>query len=224
MSHRLPDRAFAVLSVSTVLLSVLFVGVPGIDLAASSLVHVDGSGFVLRDTAAHAAVDRFLRPLAMVTVAGYLVLAGLSLATGGRFLSLRLRHVLCVGLVFAIGPGLLVNGALKNWIGRARPKNIAEFGGERLFSPAYVPADQCLQNCAFVSGDVAFIAAFLAPVLLLAPGHRRAGILAVVVATVLAGFYRMATGAHFLSDVVLAALMTWTLALAVHGALYRGER
>ena len=43
-------------------------------------------------------------------------------------------------------------------------------------------------------------------------------------ATVLAGFYRMATGAHFLSDVVLAALMTWTLALAVHGALYRGER
>ena len=119
---------------------------------------------MLRDTAAHAAVDRFLRPLAMVTVAGYLVLAGLSLATGGRFLSLRFRHILSVGLVFAIGPGLLVNGALKNWIGRARPKNIAEFGGERLFSPAYVPADQCLQNCAFVSGDVAFIAAFLAPV------------------------------------------------------------
>ncbi len=224
MSRRLPDRALAVLSASTVLLSVLFVGLPGVDLAASSLVYLDGSGFLLRDTMVHAAVDRFLRPLAMVTVTGFLVLAGLSLATGGRFLSLRSRHILSIGLVFAIGPGLLVNAGLKSWIGRARPKNIVEFGGERLFSPAYAPADQCLQNCAFVSGDVAFVAAFLAPVLLLAPGRRRAGIVAVVTATLLAGLYRMATGAHFLSDVVLAALMTWILALAVHAVLYRGER
>jgi len=83
--------------------------------------------------------------------------------------------------------------------------------------------DQCLQKPAFVSGDVAFIAAFLAPVLLLAPGYRRAGFVAVVVATVLAGFYRMATGAHFLSDVALAALMTWTPVLAVHGMLSRAN-
>ena len=224
MPRRLPERGLAALAAATALLSVLFVAVPEIDIAASSLVHADARGFLLRDTAVHRAVDGLLRPLFKVLMAVAVILAAVSLVTRGRFPSWRPRHVAYVALVFALGPGLLVNGVLKGWIGRARPKHIGEFGGERIFTPAWMPADQCVQNCAFVSGDVAFAAAFLAPVLLVAPAHRRTGLAAVAIATMLTGFYRMATGAHFLSDVVLAALATWVLALLVHGLLYTGGR
>jgi len=67
----------------------------------------------------------------------------------------KLRIWLFAFLSFALGPGLLVNGILKNYWGRARPQSVHEFGGTADFTPPVLPADQCARNCSFVSGEAA---------------------------------------------------------------------
>ena len=54
---------------------------------------------------------------------------------------------------FCFGPGLVVNGVLKAFWGRARPSQILEFGGAAQFTPPVQIADQCARNCSFVSGE-----------------------------------------------------------------------
>ena len=49
-----------------------------------------------------------------------------------------------------LGPGWVVNEALKNHWGRARPEQVSDFGGAQRFTPALQPADQCVKNCSFV--------------------------------------------------------------------------
>ena len=67
----------------------------------------------------------------------------------------RFRHwvrpVAFVGLALLVGPGLIVSG-LKEVTTRARPFHVTEFEGSKKFTPAFVVADQCNDNCAFVSG------------------------------------------------------------------------
>ena len=117
---------------------------------------------------------------------------------------------------------LLVNGVLKTHSGRARPADVAAFGGEAAFTPPLRMADECARNCAFVSGEGAGAVALAIGVGALAPPSRglRAG-LAAMAALVCA--LRVATGRHFLSDVVFAALLVGMLGLALH-RLMRIER
>lgn len=200
----------------TLAAAALFVAFPALDLAAASWFHRGGNAFTLRDTVVHQFVDQTLRPGLKIAVLFMAAMACLSLATRGRMIGWPPGAIAYVGATFALGPGLLVNGVLKTVIGRARPKQIEAFGGDRLFSAAFEPAGQCTSNCSFVSGDVAFFAAALSFALMLRGGRRRLAVLAVIGVTGLAAFYRMATGAHFLSDVVLAALFCFLIALVLY--------
>lgn len=220
MPSRAPDGVIAGLALATVLTSGLFVALPDIDRAAAALFHAGGQDFLLRDSALHRLVDHAVRPAVKVLTYVLAAAACLALVTRGRVPRWPPRAVASVGLVFALGPGLLVNGILKTWIGRARPKQITEFGGDRTFSAAYMPADECARNCSFVSGDVAFAAALLALALLAPAAWRHAAVGAACALTAVTGFYRMATGAHFLSDIVLAALLTWLLTMVVHRTIH----
>ena len=140
-------------------------------------------------------------------------LMALSIFSNGKYIGWSIRSISFIVLTFAIGPGLLVNGILKEFIGRARPKNILEFGGDRLFSPAYFPSDQCAHNCSFVSGDVAFAFAFISFPLLLTGKKKKVGLLVCLLFGKSIAFYRLATGAHFLSDTVIAGLLSILVAL-----------
>jgi len=71
------------------------------------------------------------------------------------FLGDRRRELVYLMLTLALGPGLLVNSVLKEHSGRARPVQTVDFGGTQQFSAAWVWADQCRTNCAFVSGHAA---------------------------------------------------------------------
>ncbi len=75
--------------------------------------------------------------------------------------------------VLAIGPGLVANVMLKDNWGRARPRQVVEFGGTKHFTPPLVPARECARNCSFVSGEAssAFVPFFAAALLL--PQFRR---------------------------------------------------
>ena len=48
-----------------------------------------------------------------------------------------------------LGPGIIVNGIFKSLWGRARPSQIVEFGGDKIYTPPLVITDQCDWNCSF---------------------------------------------------------------------------
>lgn len=204
----------------TLVASAVFITIPEIDLAVAGFFHTGGNGFLLRDGAIHQFVDDWIRPNLKYPVIMALVLACVGLLSGGRFPRWRPRSIAFMVLVYAVGPGLLVNGLLKNFVGRARPKQIDVFGGDKLFSPAFAPAEQCASNCSFVSGDVAFMAASLGFALLLNGTKRRVAVLLCLGLTGLTSYYRMAVGAHFLSDTILAALFCFIITLALHQLLF----
>jgi lipid A 4'-phosphatase len=112
------------------------------------------------------------------------------------------RRVVFVILVLVIGAGLIVNVILKDNFGRARPREISEFGGSRQFTPPFVVSGQCNTNCSFSSGDAA--GGFFSLALALALGRRRAMFLAGLALGALVSVSRISSGAHFFSDTVVS--------------------
>lgn len=220
------DRQSLVLLAALLVAAVVFSLWPGLDLAVSAFFYTPGSGFALEQSPPLVATRWAIWYLAEATVA--LALAGSALALfRRRLLGLQARIWGFVVLLFALGPGLLVNGLLKSYWGRARPADIVPFGGTQSFTPALQPADQCASNCSFVSGEGASSVAFAiaAIVVLSAFGRRlpewvrRAGVSLAVIIGFTGAALRVATGRHFLSDTVFAALFVAAIALILHRVL-----
>ena len=73
-----------------------------------------------------------LAPLAMALVLYVVVLIG-------RAPRRYARPCMVIVLTIALGPGLLVNGILKDYWGRPRPAEISNFGGDKEFRPVWKP-------------------------------------------------------------------------------------
>lgn len=206
----MPSNRTIALLVGLIGLTLLIFGIwPGIDLAVTGYFH-DATGFSIKQNL----VVEFLRnqiwngTLVMAFVAA--VLLGLSYwrKTDARFWGYILA-------MFVAGPGLAVNQGFKSYWGRARPTQIAEFGGTAQFSPAWQISDQCLKNCSFVSGEGAGTTALTIAMLMilyryrarLSPGLYRAGQAAALAMLGFVGWQRVAAGGHFLSDVLLSILL-----------------
>jgi lipid A 4'-phosphatase len=112
------------------------------------------------------------------------------------------RRVVYLLLVAAIGAGLIVNFAFKDHLGRARPRDIVEFGGTKLFTPPFIASQECRTNCSFSSGDAA--GAFIFIALAKALTHRRRYYAAAIAFGALVSFARISTGAHFFSDTIVS--------------------
>jgi lipid A 4'-phosphatase len=147
---------------------------------------------------------------------GYFVCVALAAIVGlYAFNKVSNRHVCgvdakVVGYVFSVlllGAGLTVNVVLKSGFGRARPRNVAQFGGRQQFTPAFVDGDECAANCSFSSGDGA--GAYFAFALALALSRRRTMLVAAAAFGSAVSFARIASGAHFLSDTVVSFFVMW---------------
>ncbi len=186
---------------------VFFYHFPQVDLAAASWFYSPVQGFFLK----HNPLILLLYKSVPVMVRFFAVTGLVLLATVyirkkpiGMFGKRELYFLL---LALIIGPGLLVNGVFKEHFGRARPAQIAEFGGSKHFTPAFVIADQCESNCSFVSGHAA-VGFYFVAFALLARNYRKLLIALSLLPGVAIGVARMAQGGHFLSDVVFAGLFT----------------
>ncbi|MFN0116611.1 MAG: phosphatase PAP2 family protein [Paracoccaceae bacterium] len=209
------------------LAAAVFVLWPGMDLAVSRWFYVPGDGFPFDRDPIFAAFRWWFWRLseAMVVIA----LAGLALPwVRRRWPEVGARHWGFVLLLYAFGPGLIVNGLLKSYWGRARPLHVADFGGQAAFTPPLEIAHECASNCSFVSGEAAGAVAFALSLVFLAerirlrlPTLAERGLIALALAVGLAGpALRVAVGRHFLSDVVFAALIVFAVALALHWLLF----
>ncbi len=131
------------------------------------------------------------------------------------------RGLIVLSLSLALGPGLLVHGVLKEVSHRPRPYSITQFGGSETFRPFYRFDGRCVTNCAFASGETAAATWMLAPASLVPlpwRGYAIGGAFAFAAAT---GLFRMAFGAHFLSDVCAAMLIVILLVGALSASLSR---
>lgn len=204
----------------------LFVFFPEVDLAFAGLFYDDG--FYL---ARHPVSMFFHR------YAGY---PGIALGLAGLVwwlaaLCIRRRQLwgvqrgvgLFLALALLLGPGLVVNGVLKDYWGRARPVQIQEFGGERTFSPALVIADQCERNCAFTSGHAAIAFYLVVLAFLLTGPWRWIAFWGAVLYGAVVGLVRIVQGGHFLSDVVFSFIFVFLVAAILHRLIFpdrQGQR
>ncbi|MES2214763.1 MAG: phosphatase PAP2 family protein [Pseudomonadota bacterium] len=105
-----------------------------------------------------------------------------------------------------LGPGLLVNFALKNHVGRARPKQVLEFGGNKAFIGPLRLSDECELNCSFSSGHAAMGYYFSSLSYVTPPQYQAVTFLFGIVLGSVIGFGRVLQGGHFLSDVVFSGI------------------
>ena len=207
---------------ATALIYLLFAFWPQIDIYTSGLfLQADGSFWLVKSAMAedlrltiwYGSVALALGAMVMLIVS---LLRGANAQTSWRLWAF-------VTVLYVTGPGLLVNVILKQHWGRARPASVVEFGGDRLFTPPFEIADQCASNCSFVSGEAASSAAMAIVLAILFARHvakpKRIAFIGLLAAIfVLASGMRVASGRHFLSDVVFAGLFM----LIVARLTYRG--
>lgn len=204
----------------TLTLSAIFVTFPQIDIALSRLFYVEGQGFPAARISALNTFRAFGQyvPLTLTIV---LVLGlGLKLAYPSRPSLFPPRFTLYFASLFLLGPALLVNGIFKPLFDRPRPRSTIEFGGQDVFVHAWAFGGDFFDDRSFVSGEAAVVAcliplAFFVPVV-----WRRCVFVLLSLFAALTALNRIAFGAHFLSDVLIAAGLMAILAVALAYVFY----
>ena len=223
------DDSFVALFYLWWILLAIFYAFPQIDIAVSRhffLVDTCKSSDVAAKICGHFPYGRtafletlrtiFFRLPYFVAVALLFMLIACYRHHGATFNALRARNLKIALLSLLLGPGLIVNGILKEHWGRPRPINTLDFGGTLDFMQAGSFAGKCISNCSFVSGEAAS-AGWLLCLLVLIPQPARTGLfLPILAISMLTPLMRLAFGAHFLSDVVLG----WLLSVVVFAGIY----
>lgn len=211
-NHAWPMLCFAAVSVT-----VLFRAFPWFDLTISRAFLDDAGSF----SGMASGFWWWVRNAQITLSAGLILFAmmALALALRGRSKACRLpaSYWAFVLLLYATGPGLLVNGLFKRLSGRARPVFIEEFGGDRSFSAAWSFSDQCLSNCSFMSAEAASASALAISAVIASRIDRsrvaRLGCLFCILLLPLVMLQRIGSGRHFLSDTIFAFLIVAGVAL-----------
>lgn len=192
------------------------------DLLLAGLFYDPFDGFYLKTHPVNKFVFDLVPWVSRAVIAGllmFLLLAWTARKRDAFFLSHR-KAMLYLLLVALLGPMFLVNSVFKDNWGRARPSQIEQFGGEKQFTRAAIPADQCVKNCSFVSGHASTGFFFLVPAFVFA-ARRRMWLVIGTVSGLGIGFVRIMQGGHFLSDVLFSGVVVYLTAWAVHAWMYR---
>lgn len=211
--------AYSLVGLAAAATAISLVG-PNVDLSIASLFYDPATGDFVAGKNSHYA---WLRDHGLVAVLTCVVMIGLAIGSSSRW---RLPGVPGRAAVFLaasllLGPGLLVNGILKeNW-GRPRPGSIAEFGGKQNYVHWWNPRGTCQSNCSFASGEAATAAWMFGPAMLVPAPWRAAAMAGAAAFTVAMSVLRLASGGHFLTDVIFGALIAIAVLLAIQQLVFR---
>lgn len=204
------------------LVSLLFLGIPRIDLTISGLFYDPATGFLHERFEVVQTIREAGRLVEMLFAAAVIAPLAIKLLLPARPLLLRPRAILFVFASYLVGVGLIVNIILKEHWGRARPREVLEFGGEAAFSPVWWISDQCESNCSFVSGEGAASFWLVALAFIVSQRWRAVTAIATLAFAALVSFTRIAMGGHFLSDVLIAWLVMLLVMILLGRALLQG--
>ena len=209
-----------ILLVVAIVAALVFTVFPDIDLWMSGLFFRSDGAFYLKDAWWAVAIYESIPVVAITVGAGSLLLLIHNLARKGQVGPFSNRFLLFMLAALAVGPGLVVNAGFKDNWGRARPRDVTEFSGQRRFTPALQPTDQCDRNCSFVAGHPS-VMFWLAAIGFVAAARKRRYLIFAAAASLglVVGFGRIVQGGHFLSDVVFSGIavfaVVWVLATCV---------
>jgi len=195
---------------------------PGLDIAISQhFLSENGKFWMARSDFWQGLREFFMRAFTLWYIV--IVLAGLLAARLRKpVMNLDWQRWLYLGTCSLLGPLLLVNIILKEMWGRWRPREIIELGGQESFTSVLSTGGSCIDNCSFVSGEVAsMVMIFMA--LALATRHWRP--IHYGLAVLLGGleaFIRVGQGGHFTSDAIFAGVLMVLVACAVHAWFFLG--
>ena len=193
---------------------------PRLDIIVSGWFYDAGRGFFLADQPTFL----FLHWLAVKGAWALGVLLGLLTLTAAikreAVLGFDFKSWLFLFLTLLIGPVLIANVGLKDHWGRARPREITEFGGSAAFSPALIPQRTDHTNGSFISGDASF-GFFLPSLAYVVPRNRTRRVFWIgMAAGLFFGIARIAMGGHFLSDTAFACALMLAVSAGLHAAMY----
>lgn len=120
------------------------------------------------------------------------------------------RHLSTVFVCAALlGPGVVIEGVLKNTVGRPRPVQVVPFNGEATYQGPFALGDNPGSHRSFVSSHAATGFALMALGLTCRPAVRRRWLLVGILAGSAIGAGRLMQGGHYLSDIVFAFYAVW---------------
>ncbi|TPW33656.1 phosphatase PAP2 family protein [Martelella alba] len=143
----------------------------------------------------------------------------------GRGYDSALARRIMAGIVsLLLGPALLVNGILKEFSHRPRPRNTDLFGGTLGFVPAGDFSGACGSNCSFISGEAAGAGWVFCFALFLLPSRVRTALMPpLIAAALIAPAMRVAFGGHYFSDTALGWLSSVVIFLGIWYLFTRNE-
>ena len=200
--------------------ALIFTLFPHLDLLISELFYTNAKGFYLAQNPLLETIRHIIWGL-ILAVFGVSVLGLVYMPPFWPALYNVPRQTwLFICALYVLGPGLLANGILKAYWGRARPADTLPFGGDKQFTMPLTPTDQCAANCSFVSGEASGCAALLISMLLITQydpslARRKRLRLGILVLALLGGFFRIVKGAHFTSDVLFAFILMTAIAVVL---------
>jgi lipid A 4'-phosphatase len=206
-----------------VLAAIAFLAFPAIDLAVSRQFHSDYGAFVGQSLGWVKGARWVFAILFYFFIAA--VIAGLFLTRrhARTWLGLASAQWLFLAICLAAGPGLVANVVFKDHWGRARPKQVIEFGGSRMFTRALIPSRECDRNCSFIGGEAASLFLPFYAGSLVMPQSAALLLVSGTLLGLAAGLVRIAQGAHFLSDIVFAGVFMALTVVAVHSIMFRRD-
>ena len=109
-----------------------------------------------------------------------------------------------------IGCGLIANFYFKDNWGRARPINIQEFGGDKIYTKPFTISNQCKKNCSWIGGEASAAFSFITGTIIL---KNPIYLIINLIFGIVVSLCRIAMGGHFLSDNIFAMIFMIYLAI-----------
>lgn len=137
------------------------------------------------------------------------------------------QPLLFLVLTLTLGSGALINGTLKEYWGRPRPAQVESYGGAHAFRPFYsanidLTREEPLRSfpCGHCSMGYFFFTFCILGRRYRKPALYWTGVIAAFGLGGALGTARIIQGGHFVSDVIVAALIMWLVALAVEWMVF----
>ena len=203
-----------------IILGIFFKFFPQIDLYISKLFYDDNLGFYLDHTAAAQTIYNAVNYATIIIILLYVIILVLDVVFKKNFFNIGKKEIIFLAITLILGPGIIVNGLLKEQVGRPRPEAITNFGGQEQFVPPFTISDGCDSNCSFVSGHAALGFYFMAFAFLFTGFKRKKILLFTFTIGVIVSLTRIIQGRHFFTDTLFAFFFVYMTILLIYELMY----